>query len=390
MPGMTGRDIVCLSTQDWGDLWTRKQRFMKMFAEAGNRVLYIETPVHLLGLDVLPHDRSRFFRFLSGPRRVSDGLHVATLPVLLPFFQMSHRINRANHVWIRKLIRQWTSRLRFKNPLFWIYTPFSAPILEGFDVDSVYECVDEFRAAKGLISPAIIAEMEDNLLRKVRMTVVTHENLLPHRARLCPDTFHIPNAADTGRLREAALGRFDIPDDIAQIPHPRFGFVGYIHYWIDVELIRFLAAKRPDWSFILIGPKSRFANLASLRSHRNVHVLGRKPESTIPSYLQAFDCCINPYVTGPLADHCNPLKLYEYVAAGKPVVSTDMPSARKFTGEVDIASSYDQFLKLCGDRIAQLPEPRSTIERRLKVAEPHSWESRFNQLNVLLDRVFAV
>jgi glycosyltransferase involved in cell wall biosynthesis len=302
---------------------------------------------------------------------------------------MSDWINRTNHVWIRRLIRQWTDKLQFRNPLFWIYTPFSAPVLDGFDVDSVYECVDEFRAAKGLISPAVIGEMEDSLLRKVRMTVVTHENLLAHRGRLCANTFHIPNAADTLTLRDAAMGRFETPADIAKIPHPRFGFVGFIHYWIDLNLIRFLAAKRPDWSFILIGPKSRFTKLGNLNSYRNVYLLGRKSESAIASYLQSFDCCINPYLTGPLAEHCNPLKLYEYLAAGKPVVSTDMQAARQFNGEVDVAASYEEFLKMCSDRIAQLPEPPSTIERRLKVAEPHSWESRFNELNELLDKIFV-
>src|SRR5215472_6030825 len=136
---MTGRDIVCLSTQDWNGLWTRKQRFMKMFSESGNRVLYVETPVHLLGIDVLPGDPGRFLRFLAGPRPLSKTLSVSTLPILLPMFQMSHLINRANHVLIRQMLRKWTKQLGFSNPLFWIYTPFSAPILNGNRFDSVYE-----------------------------------------------------------------------------------------------------------------------------------------------------------------------------------------------------------------------------------------------------------
>src|SRR5215468_8941733 len=141
---MTGRDIVCLSTQDWTGLWTRKQRFMKMFSESANRVLYIETPVHLLGLDVLPGDPLRVFRFLSGPRTISKTLSVATLPILLSMFQMSHTVNRLNHLLIRKVLNRWIKQLGFKNPLFWIYTPFSAPVLNGSNVDAVYECVDEF------------------------------------------------------------------------------------------------------------------------------------------------------------------------------------------------------------------------------------------------------
>jgi glycosyltransferase involved in cell wall biosynthesis len=385
---MTGRDILCFSTQDWNDLWTRKQRFMKMFAEAGNRVLYIETPVHLFGLDVLPGDPSRFYRFLSGPRKISERLHAATLPILLPFFQMSHIINQANHIWIKRLVRQWIEKLGFRNPLLWIYTPFSAPVLEEFEHDAVYECVDEFRAARGFISSKVIGEMEDRLLRKVRMTIVTHENLMPQRERLCPNTFCIPNAADVSRFRDAAFGRLQVPEDIAKISCPRVGFVGYIQYWIDLDLIGFMARQRPGWSFVLIGPTAPLAKLEAIKPYRNVYLLGRKPENTIPAYLQAFDCCINPYVTGTLADHCSPLKLYEYLAAGKPVISTDMPEARKFGGEVDVACSYEEFLQQCSARIAELPQSESAVERRLKIAAPHSWESRFGQLNKLLGEVF--
>src|SRR5579884_2101 len=114
---MTGRDIVCLSTQDWNGLWTRKQRFMKMFSEAGNRVLYIETPVHLLGVDVLPHDPLRFFRFLKGPRPVQTGLYVGTLPILLPMFQMFESVNAVNQTIIARVLRSWLVRLGFKDPL---------------------------------------------------------------------------------------------------------------------------------------------------------------------------------------------------------------------------------------------------------------------------------
>ena len=385
---MTGRDIVCLSTQDWNDLWTRKQRFMKMFAEAGNRVLYVETPVHLLGLDILPNDPSRFYRFLAGPRQISEGLFIGTLPVLLPMFQMSHLINRTNHVWIRRLLRRWVEKLGFKNPLFWIYTPFSAPVLDGLEYDSVYECVDEFRAARGLISSKVIGEMEDSLLRRVRMTIVTQENLVAHRASLCPNTFCVPNAADVKSFRDAAFGRLELPEDVARIPGPRVGFVGYIQYWIDLKLISFLAQQRPDWSFVLIGPTSPMARLDGIKRFSNVHLLGRKPENTIPAYLQSFDICINPYVTGSLANHCSPLKLYEYLAAGKPVVSTDMPEARKFAADVDVAKTYEEFLQLCSYGIARSPEPLSTVEQRLRIARPHSWESRFLELNALLTKVF--
>jgi glycosyltransferase involved in cell wall biosynthesis len=350
-------------------------------------VLYVETPVHLLGLDVLPGDPFRFFRFLSGPRRVSETLSVATLPILLPMFQMSHVINRTNHLLIRRMLRVWMKELGLRNPLFWIYTPFSASVLNGSGVDAVYECVDEFRAARGLVNPRVVGEMEDDLLRKVRMTIVTQENLLSHRAALCSNTFCVPNGADLAPFRDAALGKTRVPDDLARLPQPRLGFVGHIHYWIDLKLIRFLAEQRPNWSVVLVGPASPMAQMSEVKGLPNIHLLGRKPQNEIAAYIQGFDCCLNPYMTGALADHCSPLKLYEYLASGKPVVSTEMPEARKFPGLVDVASTYGEFLRQCEARIEEPPLDSVQLEARLAVAAPHSWSARFAEINRLLDRV---
>jgi len=382
---LKNRDIVCLSTQDWDGLWTRKQRFMKMFAEAGNRVLYIETPVHLLGLDVLPHDPGRFLRFLKGPRAVQDQLHVATLPILLPFFQMFASINGLNQAIIGFFLRSWIARLGFHKPLLWMYTPFSASLVDKVDHSgAVYECVDEFRAARGFVRSKVVGSMEDELLRKVDLTIVTQENLLPHRMKFCPNTICIPNGADVDKFKPASLKLLAAPEDMKRIPHPRLGFVGHIHYWIDLKLIRFLAEQRPNWSFVLVGPVAPLADIRAVRGLRNVHLTGRKSGSDIPAYVQEMDCCLNPYVTGDIAENCSPLKLYEYLAAGKPIVSTDMPEARKFADIVLIAHSYSDFLEKC-ESLLQLPQSSAWVARRTQVAAEHSWISRFEALNAALD-----
>jgi glycosyltransferase involved in cell wall biosynthesis len=381
----SGVDIVCLSTQDWNGLWTRKQRFMKMFAESGNRVLYIETPVHLFGVDVLPGDPTRFFRFLRGPRNVQPGLHVGTLPILLPMFQMFHSVNAVNQVVIASALRKWIHGLGFHKPLLWIYTPFSAALVDKVpNSGAVYECVDEFRAAQGLVRSSVVGAMEDALLRKVQLTVVTHENLLPHRAALSPKAVCIPNGADVAHFRKAAESDLAIPPDMASIRAPRLGFVGHLHYWIDLKLIRFLAEKRPEWSIVLIGPVSPLARIQEVKHLPNVHLLGRKPHSDVPAYVKAMDCCLNPYISGQLADHVSPLKLYEYLAAGKPVVSTEMPEAHKFGDMVRVAGSYEGVLAACESALASLPESRETIQRRLDVAAEHSWEKRFAALQKVL------
>jgi glycosyltransferase involved in cell wall biosynthesis len=386
---LKNKDIICLSTQDWDGLWTRKQRFMKMFAEAGNRVLYIETPVHLLGLDVLPHDPGRFLRFLKGPRAVQDELYVATLPILLPLFQMSALINALNQAIIGFFLRSWIGRLGFHKPLLWIYTPFSASLVDKIDHSgAVYECVDEFRAARGFVRSKVVGRMEDELLQKVDLTVVTQENLLPHRIKLCPNTICIPNGADVDKFKPASLKLLEAPEDIKRILRPRLGFVGHIHYWIDLKLIRFLAEQRPNWSFVLVGPVAPLAAIREVRGLPNVHLVGRKSGSDIPAYLQEMDCCLNPYVAGDIAENCSPLKLYEYLAAGKPIVSTDMPEVRKFADVVAIAESYEDFLGKC-DSLLKVPESSEKIEIRTTIAAAHSWQSRFEALNRALKMTYS-
>src|SRR5207248_1936245 len=127
--------------------------------------------------------------------------------------------------------------------------------------------------------------------------------------------------ADVDSLKPAALQLLTVPSDLASIPAPRLGFVGHIHYWIDLKLIRYLAEKRPHWSFVLLGPVAPLADIRQIRNLPNVHLLGRKSALQIPAYLQGMDCCLNPYVMGDIAENCSPLKLYEYLAAGKCVIS---------------------------------------------------------------------
>jgi glycosyltransferase involved in cell wall biosynthesis len=393
IPGQTNAgmrpDVVCLSTQDWNGLWTRKQRFMQMFARQGRRVLYVETPVHLLGFDVLPQDPGRFFRFVKGPRPIEANLCVATLPILLPFFQMSHWINAANAVMVGATLRQWIHRLGFDKPLLWIYTPSSAPLLEKVPHSGViYECVDEFRAAKGFIRSSVIGEMEEALLRKADLCIVTQETLFPRRSALCPNTFVVPNGADTDLFTRAAQD--SSPSQIIdRIAHPRLGFVGHIQYWVDLKLIRYLADRRPSWNFVLIGPVHPMADASHIRGVPNIHLLGLQPQSEVPRILRGVDVCLNVYKADDVASHASPLKLYEYLAAGKPIVSTDMPEARKFREFVSIANSYEEFLAKCDETLVDLPETESAIQKRIQIAAQHSWVRRFAEVNALVDQTFS-
>jgi len=384
---ITNQDIVCLSSQDWNDLWTRKQRFMQRFARQGNRVLYVETQASLVSVGVWRTDWRRAFRWLRGPRRVEESLYIATLPLLLPFFQMSLGINRLNNVVVSRLLRRWIRQLGFQSSILWTYNPHSESLVGRLGERlAVYECVDELTAAKGLLRRETVQVLERRLIEKVDLVVVTHENLYRSKRVGARDIHLVPNAADVEHFQRAALPDTPVSPEMQAFRHPIVGFLGTIQYWIDFDLLRFLALAKPEWSFVLIGPCGRLARVDKIKDRANVHMLGRKRYEDLPSYLKAFDVCLNPYVLDETALNCSPLKLYEYLATGKPVVSVDMPEAQKFDGLISIGRDYAEILHLL--EASMRPEAASPhlVAARIGAVKNHSWGERFSQLEAVVEQ----
>jgi len=175
---------------------------------------------------------------------------------------------------------------------------------------------------------------------------------------------------------------------VLTIPHPIIGVVGTLQYWIDFQLLRDIALARPEWSLVLIGPRGRLGRLDLVEGLPNVHVLGRRPYDTVPSYVKAFDVCLNPYVLDGTAENCSPLKLYEYVASGKPVVSVDMPEARQFGDAVLVGRGLDDMMA----KIEQAMDPSvntlKSVSARMGAALPHSWSTRLQNMEDVLWQVW--
>jgi len=378
--------MICVSTQDWNDLWTRKQRFMKKFAQRGNRVLYIESQASLLSLSALKSDWRKIFRWLKGPRKTEKNLYIGTLPLLLPFFQMSLTINAVNNFFISCLLKRWTGRLGLRQPILFVYHPCNESLIGRLgEKVAVYECVDELSASKGLVRNETVIALEKRLLKKADIVVVTHRNLLKSKEHLAKKIRLIPNAADIEHFKKAALSSTSVAPEMRGIPRPVIGFIGSVQYWIDLDLIRELAGAHPDWSFVLIGPVGRLAKISKIKGLKNVHLLGRKDYNDLPTYLRAFDVCINPYIVDRTSDNCSPLKLYEYLAAGKPVVSADMPEAGKFSGVLETAHGAREFGEKIQRILDGLPEGPSVITTRMKAVEEDSWDRRFEELEKVLE-----
>lgn len=381
-------DIIWVSTQDWDDVWTRKQRFAQFFARSGHRVFYIESQLHWPGYLRKKSLRraDRPFRFLKRPRQVEPNLYIVTPPLFLPGQMMSTVINRLNKCLLIPQIKHLVKAYHLDNPVLWLYPPDSIEMVGKFDESViVFDCVDDWSQFKGLVSHKTVQSYMQYLFRKADLVLVTHDNLYNQACYFSKNVHLVPNGVENEHFEKALQPETAIPDDIKRLPKPRIGFIGHITYWLDFELVHYLASKRPSWSFVFIGPVSSRANVARLNSLKNIYFFGFRPYKSLPGYLKAFDVCINPFKLDDLSRSVDPLKVYEYLAAGKPVVSVDMPAMSRFGNTVVVAHDPYSFLIALDTAVYSTSDERMT-KMRIMHARTHSWNKRFEQLRThLLD-----
>lgn len=376
-------DIVCISTQEWNDLWTRKQRFMRHLAQQGHRVLYIERQLHLIGyLHNFKMQWRRIFQWLRKPEEIEPNLFLGSPPLLLPFFLMFPIINRLNTKILIPFIQYQMRSLGIKNPILWIYPLNAVELVKTLDERLViYDCVDEWSAFKGLLRQEVMQMYERHLIQVADITITTMPELFKARQAWANKIYLIPNAAEIEHFAKAQDSETEIPGDIAAIRQPIIGFVGSMQYWLDYDLLRYVAQARPEWSFVFIGPIGHLASIEKIESLPNIFLLGARPYQSLPNYIKAFQVCINPFKVDALANGCDPLKSYEYLAAGKPIVSVDMPAVHGFNDLVRIGSGPEEFLR---EIEAALTEGDTRTKERLLLAKQHTWQARFAQIDAIL------
>jgi glycosyltransferase involved in cell wall biosynthesis len=375
--GLQGQDIVALSTQDWRDLWTRKQRFMQQFARQGNKVLYVESQIHWLGyIKRFKRQWRRVYLFLLGPRQVEPNLYIYTPPLLLTAFQIFPILNVINNFILSRFLLANMRKLGIENPLLWLYSHYNSPLIKKLNCKrALYECVDEFSGAKGLINPEVAKDLENKTLDAVDAAIVTAPALKLSKTNHNSNIHIIPNAANVAHFGKALLNLPE-PNEMKGLGHPRLIFIGAVAYWIDLQLLEHLATERPEWQIILVGPV--LVNTKKLQTFSNVHILGKQSYHSLPAYLASSEVALNPYLLDSVAENCSPLKLYEYMAAALPVVSTNMPEARHFPGIINVAISYDNFIVQTEKILGWSPDEREQHRKRaLKEAQKHTWEKRF-------------
>ncbi|HET6946283.1 MAG TPA: glycosyltransferase [bacterium] len=329
---MTGRLVICIAPTEWDGAWQRYHEMMRRLAASGNTVLVVDSLYRIM--PPLPRSRAGAVRLVRKawevirrmrftPRWVEPHLAVLTPPVL------PGSLHAVTSPFLRAALRRF-ARTRGR-PVLWC--AFPAPGIDALaralaPVLTVYDCASAFGEDPAV--PAAVVEAEARLLRLADLVFTDSRNLWEHHRAAHARCHWIPTGVDAGRF--AAEDRR--PPRGSQ---PVVGYVGTVHAWLDVDLIEAVARRRPLWRFVFAGPLRERAALSRLQSLPNVELIGAQPHDALPSLLAGFAVTWIPYRITPFTRYVFPTKMLEYLAAGTPVVSTDLAEVRAFAPPVRIA-----------------------------------------------------
>lgn len=384
---LEGYEIICFAPTDfWGMNPSCTTHIMQRLAER-NRVLYINPFSSDLAGGIKKGISKGFVRriirktksFLTFLRKPHKNLYVFS-PWFLPI-QGTKTFDALNNLLLRVqlgIVRQITGIHR---PLLWIENLRTADMLDCFDpVLTVFHISDLFAECPYTRRRQILRRREEIIMDRSDLIICVSQRLQQAKSKSMKKVVYLPHGVDFERFREAAENGAE-PENLKQIPRPRAGYFGTMTANNDIELLLFCARKLPHISFVLAGQitSGDYSQLAKLD---NVHLLGKVPYEQIPSLCASFDVCMLQWRMNDWIRHCNPLKLFEYMASGRPIVSVPIEEVKQYCELLSIADGKEAFCEaLLWELEHDTPE---RAKRRIEIAGKHSWNNHIEQLSQLI------
>lgn len=336
-------------------------------------VLYVDSP-GLRAPSANSRDLARSLRKLREafrpPRRVCDGLWHCTVPQL-PFRRMPG-VGAVNRIFGRWAVRRALARIGLARCISWFMVPHPGALAGTVgDVLCVYYCIDDYAAHPGVDSGRV-TRFDEALTRKADLVFVAPPALVEPKRALNPAAVYAPHGVDAELFARASDPATVAAPGARLLAAPVVGYFGSIHEWIDVPLLEWLARQRPDWTFLLVGHAA--VAVDGLARLANVRLPGPQPYADLPRWARVFDAAIIPYRLNQQVANANPLKLREYLATGKPIVSVRNPEIEKFAAHVRIVDGRDQFLAAL-DLAVRDKDPDAARARMASVAD-QGWDRR--------------
>lgn len=371
--------VVCFSTLSWDYLWLRHQELMTRFAQAGNRVVYVEPiGIRMPGWQdrhrIVARVRNRQKAGTHGIRQVIKNLWVVD-PLVNPFQQVGF-VHKRNVAALSRQMATAISKVGGGRPIVWTFvpTPLARKVIETLDPKLlVYDCVDALTAnPKGVFSSFVESERE--LSRGADLVFVTSPELYERQRALNPHTYYVPHGVDYELFANTSAPE---PAVLTGLGHPRLVFFGGIDERVDYSLLKRLADAHPDWQIVLLGIVR--TDISAIEKMPNVHFFGHISHNDLPAYLHAMDVFLLPYVKSEFSRYINPAKLFECLAVGKPTVATHLPIFDEFRDVLEVAHSAEEYERLAKAAVVEAKDG-VMVERRRAQARANTWAARFDEI----------
>lgn len=389
--------IVCLTTASFhSGLWTNKQHIMSRLA-AQHRVLYVnfgaELAWRVLGRKLrsapasLVSPRSLLLSPAIELDRGVEVLDFVTLPKW-PFLPVPQRVGWTARTQLACLGRYLKDE-GIEDAVIWVYHPaYGGAVRDLPHGLVVYDCVDDYAALSPYThAQAWIETQEAELCRAADLVFCTSETLFQAKRPFHPEATHlVENVGDAAHFERASSPDLAVPPDVARLPRPVIGFTGAVNAEkLDVPWLEALAHSRPSYSIALVGPITQSAAIERLARAPNVHLLGHRDYNVLPAYVKGFDVAVIPYALNEYTRGVFPLKFFEFLASGKPLVVSALPALERHYEAVLVARSDVEFVALCDRALADSENGRAM---RVELARKNSWEHRVERLMTHVDAAF--
>ena len=357
-------NLVCFSHLRWNFVYQRPQHLLSRFAN--NYITYYVE-------EFIVNDQEDGYDFYVTEENVC---------VVTP--HLKHKNSNCNQD-VRKMnvITRLFKDKSIHNYIFWYYTPMALPFTKRFKPKyTVYDCMDELSAFK--FAPPELKTMEQELMRKADVVFTGGNCLYEAKKRQHHNIFAFPSSIDKKHFMQARKSTQELSDQ-KDIPFPRLGFFGVLDERFDIDLIEKAATAKPDWQFVLIGPVVKI-DPDTLPKNKNIHYLGNKSYQDLPKYLSGWDVAMIPFAINESTRFISPTKTPEYLAAGKPVVSSAIRDVVNPYSNSNLVRIYDNAAEFVENVVEELAvadksEWLGRVDTHLSTI---SWDLTFEQMNGLI------
>jgi UDP-galactopyranose mutase len=364
-------DLICLSHLRWDFVYQRPQHLLSRCARE-RRVFFIEEPIfvkeQLAQLDVKLRDCG-----------------VSVVVPRLPEGLSEEEVCGVQRLLIDELLQE----CRISDYVLWYYTPMAIPFTTHLNpIVTVFDCMDELSAFK--FAPAAIRAYEAELLSRADVVFTGGQSLYEAKRNQHRNIHPFPSSIDVAHFAQARTIT-EAPADQASIPHPQLGFFGVIDERMDLALLDQIALARPDWHLVMIGPVVKI-DRADLPHRPNIHYLGGKDYMQLPNYLAGWDVALLPFAINDSTKFISPTKTPEYLAAGKPVVSTPIRDVVRPYGEmnlVHIAQSGAEFVEAIEAALNQRADSSEWLLAVDQFLSQNSWDQTWMRMMQKIDEVMC-